>query len=66
MLRHEARSHSLGFGPTAPAEDGEVLKALQDLRSGDTLPGNSPPPGEAVGDSGSGDSGSGDSGSGPG
>lgn len=39
----------LGFGPTAPPEDGDVLKALQDLRNEGELPGNSAP-GEAVGD----------------
>jgi hypothetical protein len=39
----------LGFGPTAPPEDGDVLKALQDLRNEGELPGNSAP-GEAIGD----------------
>ncbi|MEO6125274.1 MAG: hypothetical protein ABIR32_16340 [Ilumatobacteraceae bacterium] len=39
----------LGFGPTAPAEDGDVLRALQDLRGEGDLPSNSAP-GEAHGD----------------
>jgi len=39
----------LGFGPAAPAEDGDVLKDLQDLRDEGSLPGNSAP-GEAIGD----------------
>jgi hypothetical protein len=40
----------LGFGPTAPAEDGDVLAALRDRRSSSELPNNSAP-GEARGDS---------------
>ena len=39
----------LGFGPNAPAEDGDVLKALRDQRADSGLPGNSAP-GEAHGD----------------
>jgi len=39
----------LGFGPTAPPEDGDVLRALQDVRSEGDLPANSAP-GEARGD----------------
>lgn len=39
----------LGFGPSAPPEDADVLVALQDLRNQGDLPGNSAP-GEAVGD----------------
>jgi len=39
----------LGFGPTAPAEDGDVLHQLQDFRHDDSVSGNSAP-GETVGD----------------
>lgn len=39
----------LGFGPTASAQDGDVLRALRDHRADAQLPGNSAP-GEAVGD----------------
>ena len=39
----------LGFGPTAPAEDGDVLAALNDARHAGDLPANSAP-GEAHGD----------------
>jgi len=39
----------LGFGPTASAEDSDVLKVLRDHRADDQLPGNSAP-GEASGD----------------
>lgn len=39
----------LGFGPTAPAEDSDVLRALQDERKEGDLPANSAP-GEAHGD----------------
>ena len=39
----------LGFGPTAPAEDGDVLRSLQDVRHEGDLPSNSAP-GEAHGD----------------
>ena len=40
----------LGFGPAAPAEDGDVFRDLQDRRSASELPNNSAP-GEAAGDS---------------
>ncbi len=39
----------LGFGPNAAAEEGDALRALQDLRDNGSLPRNSAP-GEAVGD----------------
>jgi hypothetical protein len=41
----------LGFGPSATAEDSDVLGAFRDDRGGDDLPANSAP-GEAVGDDG--------------
>ncbi len=39
----------LGFGPNAPAEDGDILHSLQDFRHDGEVTGNSAP-GEAVGD----------------
>lgn len=45
----------LGFGPTATAEDSDVLGALRDSRHDDAAPGNSAP-GEAAGDDSAADS----------